>query len=150
MKRKIGLSDKFVQIQVMDPLIIAPCGINCSLCRAHIRDRHPCPGCRSDDTDKSKSCVNCGMKTCPELAAGDFQFCFSCSRFPCATIQHLDTRYRTRYGLSVIANLERIQAVGVEMFVREEATRWACPQCGSRLCMHKTTCMICGYTRRME
>jgi hypothetical protein len=138
---------KVEQIQVMDPLIIAPCGINCSLCRAYVRDRHPCPGCRGDDIDKSKSCINCVMKNCPELDAGDFQFCYSCGRYPCLRLQHLDTRYRTRYGLSVIANLDRIRDAGVELFLSEEATRWTCPECGSRLCMHKPHCINCGFFR---
>jgi hypothetical protein len=138
---------KVEQIQVMDPLIIAPCGINCSLCRAYIRDRLPCPGCRGDDTNKSKSCIDCVMKNCPELDAGNFQFCYSCARYPCPRLQHLDTRYRTRYGLSVIANLDRIRDAGVEFFLSEEATRWTCPECGSRLCMHKPNCPNCGFAR---
>jgi predicted RNA-binding Zn-ribbon protein involved in translation (DUF1610 family) len=59
---------------------------------------------------------------------------------------HLDLRYRTRYRVSVIANLERLQAVGASLFVDEEATKWSCPECGARLCMHKPQCLNCGYT----
>ena len=133
-----------VQIQVMDPLIIAPYGINCSLCRAYMRDRRPCPGCRGSETHKSNACLNCVIKNCAELAAGDHQFCYSCAQYPCAELLRLDTRYRTRYGVSVIANLESIRADGVGSFVEEEATRWTCQQCGARLCIHKPQCVNCG------
>jgi hypothetical protein len=144
------MPDKVVQIQVRDPMIIAPCGINCSLCRAYIRDRLPCPGCRGVDSHKSNACVACVIKNCEELAAGGHPFCYSCASYPCPVLLHLDKRYRTRYGVSVITNLERIQADGVSCFVAEEATRWSCPECGSRLCMHKPQCVNCGYTWRVQ
>jgi hypothetical protein len=144
------MPNKVLQIQVLDPNIIAPCGINCSLCRAYIRDRQPCPGCRGDDSHKSKGCITCKIKNCAEISAGDHQFCYSCDRYPCATLLHLDTRYRTRYGVNVIENLGRIRDVGVELVVAEEATRWTCPECGSRLCMHKPQCVNCGRPWRVK
>jgi len=136
---------KVMQIQAKNQTIIAPCGINCSLCRAYIRDRLPCPGCRGGDGNKSNACLTCAIKNCEELNAGGRQFCHSCGKLPCAKLLHLDKRYRTKYGMSVIANLERIKAVGVENFVAEEASKWSCPGCGSRLCMHKPRCVNCGY-----
>jgi hypothetical protein len=139
------MPDQVEQIQVMDPLIIAPCGINCSLCRAYIRDRHPCSGCRGSDSYKATACLNCVIRNCAALADGDYQFCYSCSHYPCPTLKHLDTRYRTRYGLSVMANLDRIREVGVELFLSEEATTWTCSECSSRLCMHKPQCITCGF-----
>ena len=142
------MPDKNEQIQVKDPNIIAPCGINCSLCRAYIRDRQPCPGCRGDDCHKSSMCIKCAIKNCGALTDGGYRFCYSCSQYPCRTLLHLDNRYRTRYGVSVIANLESIQAVGVNRFISEETSRWSCPECGSRLCMHKPQCVNCGFLWR--
>jgi len=140
------LPSKVEKITEDDPLIIAPCGINCSLCRAYVRDRNPCPGCRGEASNKSNSCLNCAVKNCKELAAGGYQFCYSCASYPCAKLLHLDLRYRTRYRVGVIANLERLQAVGAGRFVDEEAAKWSCPQCGARLCMHKPQCLNCGCT----
>ena len=137
---------KVEQIIEDDPLIIAPCGINCSLCRAYTRDRNPCPGCRGGVENKAPTCLNCAIKNCAELASAGDEFCYSCASFPCAKLLHLDHRYRTRYRVSVIANLERVQAVGADRFVEEEADQWACPECGERLCMHKPQCLNCGYT----
>jgi hypothetical protein len=144
------MQGKVVQIKSNDPLIIAPCGLNCSLCRAYIRNRGTCPGCRGADSHKANACVTCAIKTCEELASGGYQFCYSCSRVPCPVLLHLDNRYRTRYSVSVLANLERIQAVGVRRFIAEEATRWSCPECGFRLCMHKPQCINCGHTWQVK
>ncbi len=135
-----------MQIDEKNPMIVAPCGINCSLCRAYIRERHPCAGCRGDDSSKSNACLTCAIKNCMKLATGNHQFCFTCANFPCAELRHLDRRYRTKYGVSVVANLESIKSIGVKNFVLEEADKWSCPECGSRLCMHKPECGNCGFT----
>ncbi len=137
---------KVVQIGASNPAIIAPCGINCSLCRAYIRERQPCPGCRGVDERKSNACITCAIKNCKELAAGGFQFCSFCDKFPCADLKRLEKRYQTRYGVSVIANLQRIKTIGVERFLAEETAKWTCPECGSLLCMHKPQCVSCGHT----
>lgn len=139
-----------VQIDAKDPMVIAPCGINCSLCQAYIRERRPCPGCRGGDSNKSNSCLTCSIMNCMKLATGNYQFCFSCANFPCVELRKLDRRYRTRYGLSTIANLRRIQDVGVRRFADEEDVKWTCPECGSRLCMHKPQCANCGYERQVK
>ena len=142
------MTNKAIQIQPKTPAIIAPCGINCSLCRAYMRDRDPCPGCRGGDSNKSNACLTCAIKNCSELAAGNHRFCSSCPQFPCAELSHLDHRYRTQYGVSVIDNLIRIKVAGVKEFIAEEAVDWSCPECGSRLCMHKPQCPHCGSTRQ--
>ena len=139
------MSNKVFQVQAGNPDIIAPCGINCGLCRAYIRDRKPCPGCRGGENYKSNACLTCVIKNCPELAVDGHKFCFSCSKYPCADLLHLDHRYRIRYGVSVVENLERIRTIGVRRFAAEEAVRWACSKCGDRLCMHKPQCINCGY-----
>jgi hypothetical protein len=142
------MPNRAVQIQTGDSRIIAPCGLNCSLCRAYARDRNTCPGCRGGNSSKSKACIACAIKNCENLAAGGYQFCFSCFEYPCADLSRLDGRYKVKYGISAIANLNHIKSVGVEHFVIEEAATWACPECGSLLCMHKSRCTSCGFTRR--
>jgi hypothetical protein len=120
-----------VQIQANDPQIIAPYGLNCSLCRAYIRERNPCPGCRGSEINKSNACLACAIKNCEKLAAGGYQFCSSCDKFPCAALLHLDARYKDKYGVSAIGNLQHIKAVGAKRFVAEETARWTCSECGS-------------------
>lgn len=143
---------KVAQIRADDLQIIAPCGLNCSLCRAYVRELNPCPGCRGGEDHKASACLACAIKNCKELAAGGHQFCSTCDRYPCADLLHLDARYRTRYGVSAIGNLEHIKAIGVERFLAEEAAKWSCAKCGYLLCMHEPQCLNCGHAwqRRLE
>ncbi len=142
------MTKECAQLAADDPAILAPCGINCSLCRAYVRDRRRCPGCLGADSHKSAACVRCGIKNCPDLVSGRHRFCFSCARYPCADLRRLDKRYRIRYGVSVVENLARIKAGGEKAFLVEEAAKWSCAGCGSRLCMHKPECMECGVPWR--
>jgi hypothetical protein len=131
-----------------DPTLIAPCGINCRLCRAYARDRKSCPGCRGDKTSKSNSCVTCQIKNCEKMINGKIEYCFKCDDFPCTRPTHLDKRYRNRYGTSVIDNLISIKEIGIIHFVKNENQKWICPECGSMICMHKPQCLSCGYVWR--
>ena len=126
--------------------LIAPCGMDCGLCRGHLRAKNRCPGCNGDDAAKPRYCATCKIKTCSTIASGAVSFCVECDRFPCARLRQLDKRYRTKYGMSMTENLLRIQEIGVEAFVAEEKLRWACPQCGSLLCVHLPQCDVCGRT----
>jgi hypothetical protein len=138
------MSNHIVQIQANDAQIIAPCGINCSLCRSYIRERDPCPGCRGGDGNKSDTSLGCGIKNCEEFDSGEKEFCFSCDKFPCVKVLRLEGRYKSKYSVSVVANVWRIKAVGAAQFVAEEMGKWKCKECGSLLCMHKPQCVKCG------
>lgn len=128
--------------------LIASCGMNCRLCRAYTRDRKPCPGCRGEDRLKSKSCVVCRIKNCEKIVSAEVKYCFGCDNFPCARLNHLDKRCRTRYGMSVIGNLENIRKFGIRHFIRDEKERWSCPECGDLLCVHYPQCLYCRHTWR--
>ena len=128
-------------------MLIAPCGMNCRLCLAFGRDRNPCPGCRADDSTKPKSCALCRIKTCENMATAQAKYCFSCDLFPCGRLRHLDKRYRTNYGMSMIDNLRDIRTSGIRHFVRSEKIKWTCPECGALLCVHEPQCLHCQYRR---
>ncbi len=128
--------------------LIAPCGMNCRLCRAYMRDSKPCPGCRGDDAGKPKTRVTCRIKTCDKIARGGAKYCFSCDSFPCAELNHLDERYRTKYGMSMIDNLRSIHKSGVRHFIEAEKQRWTCSGCGQVICVHEPQCLSCGRTWR--
>ncbi|NTW49305.1 MAG: DUF3795 domain-containing protein [Chlorobiales bacterium] len=130
------------------PDLIAPCGMNCRLCYAYVRNKNSCPGCRADDNLKPKTRVICKIKTCEKLLTGGFKYCFSCDDFPCQSITHMDKRYRTKYQMSTIENLNRIREVGVRRFVREENEKWTCPECSEFICVHKPECLSCGHQWR--
>jgi hypothetical protein len=124
--------------------IIAPCGMNCGICSAYLRAKKKCPGCREESESKSKSCVTCAIKNCEELRNNNYDYCFSCAQFPCARIKHIDKRYRTKYAMSMIENLETIKKSGIQQFIRTETVRWTCPACGGIINVHKGCCHSCG------
>ncbi len=128
--------------------LIAPCGMSCRLCVAYTRDKNSCPGCRGDDSDKSITRVACRIKTCKKRGQGKVSYCFSCDRFPCDKLNHLDERYRTKYGMSMIDNLIYIRRNGVRSFLRTEKEGWTCRGCGQLICVHKPQCLFCGHEWR--
>ena len=131
------------KINAIKTTMIAPCGMNCRLCRAFVRHKKACQGCRGDDSCKSKSCVTSKIKNCEMLAVGILKYCFSCESFPCNRLNRLDKRYRTKYSMSMIDNLEKIRGFGIRYFIRTENERWACPECGEIICVHKPQCISC-------
>jgi len=128
--------------------LIAPCGMNCRLCYAYMRNKRACPGCRGDDSVKSKTCVTCRIKNCEKMVQVGDRYCFSCDSFPCDRLRHLDKRYRTKYGMSMIDNLVHVRKFGIRHFIKSEKERWSCPECGEMICVHKPQCLACEYTWR--
>lgn len=124
--------------------LIATCRMNCMVCRAYLREKNKCPGCRGDDTNKPVTGIQC--KTCEVFKNGKLEFCFQCEDVPCKSLKHLDKRYRIRYNMSMIENLEYIKNHGVEEFLENEEVRWTCPECGGTICVHTGRCYNCGKT----
>ena len=133
----------------MDEKLIAPCGINCSLCISYQfmkKDlkkegfrRTYCPGC----IPKGENCTHMGHK-CELLGKGIFRFCFECKDFPCKDLKALDKRYRSKYHLSLIENLRHIEAYGIEQYLEKEEEKWRCPECGEMICCHNGLCLNCN------
>jgi len=121
--------------------LIAPCGMNCSICTAYLRDKNKCPGCRRLDVTNPK-CKQ--IRHCATFENSRAQFCFECKKFPCRRLKQLDERYRTKYNMSMIENLEYIKKFGLKEFVANEKTRWTCPECGGTICVHGGACSSCG------
>ena len=134
--------------------LIAPCGMNCRLCYGYIRENNTCPGCQRIDnqgSQKSKYRSKCIIRNCEQLAKGNTRYCSeSCYKYPCTRLKNLDKRYRTRYGMSMIDNLNMIHGVGIRKFIRNEKAKWICPECGALICVHKPTCLSCGYKWNQE
>lgn len=132
---------------IMTSELIAPCGMNCGICYAYLREKTKCPGCRGPDTEKLISCVRCKIKNCEILQKEKLKYCFECENFPCGKVKHLDKRYRTKYGMSMIGNLENIKKEGIRKFIKNEKVKWACSSCGGIICVHKGCCFNCGKKR---
>jgi len=132
----------------MDESLIAPCGMNCALCVSYLAmqndlarqgfHRKYCPGC----LPRGKNCVHM-RDACDLLGKGQVRFCFECTDFPCQRLKALDLRYRTKYHMSMIENLQSIQAQGMERFLEEQAERWRCQTCGGTISCHNGLCLSC-------
>ena len=134
----------------MNATLIAPCGMNCGICIAFFgytvagkKRKHSCLGCRVRESQ-------CAFikKQCDHLATNQIEYCYECTNFPCDNLSRLDTRYRTKYGMSMIENLQSIQTKGIIEFVKNERKRWKCPTCGGMMCVHNSKCYNCMSTVR--
>jgi len=123
---------------------IAPCGANCLLCMAYLRTRNHCPGCRFDDTNKAKSCIQCRIKNCTELKDNNLHYCSECNKFPCEKIKHLEKRYRKNYSYSMIESLNYLMANGIANHLKNEKEKWNCKKCGGVICVHRGFCIEFG------
>jgi hypothetical protein len=101
--------------------LIAPCGMNCQICKAYLRVKNPCHGCNYAERNRPKTRAGCRIRIC-RMRRG--KFCFACADFPCASIISLDQRYRTKYGMSEIENLEYIRDKGLKKFLDKERRKW--------------------------
>lgn len=112
----------------MNSKLIAPCGMNCNLCLAHLREKKKglcsCPGCRNDK-DKPKSCTDCIIKNCQIIRKNNWRYCSpKCKEYPCKRLKNLDKRYKTKYGMSMIDNLNYIEKEGIRKFIKKENKTW--------------------------
>ena len=126
-----------------DYSMIAPCGMNCGICMAHLRDRRKCHGCNNNDKDIAFHCTKCAIIICETKQLLNFKFCCDCPKIPCKRLKQLDKRYRTKYRMSILDNLAAIKKDGIEIFEQAEKIKWSC-DCGGVICVHRATCSTCG------
>jgi len=94
---------------------------------------------------------SCNLKSeCSLLRKGAVRFCFQCENYPCKRLKALDKRYRTKYHMSMLENLEFIKEHGVEKFLEKEESKWRCPKCGGVICCHNGLCLSCEVEKLKE
>lgn len=123
--------------------LIAPCGMNCSICSGYMREKNKCSGCRSVDGYKPNYCQQCIIFNCDTINTNKSGFCYECEKYPCRRLRQLDKRYTTRYNMSMLENLKNIKDIGLDNFVRSEEERWKCDNCGGTICVHIGECLEC-------
>ncbi|PNX48029.1 MAG: hypothetical protein BV457_04580 [Thermoplasmata archaeon M9B1D] len=128
--------------------LIAPCGINCGICKSHYREKNTCPGCRKLDKKTPKTRFNCIIRECKILKDRKWKYCFDeCDTYPCKSLKSLDKRYSTKYHTSMIENLKYINEKGINAFLEKEKKKWTCPQCGGIITCHGSICLTCGFEK---
>lgn len=130
--------------------LIAPCGMNCRICLAFFgytmsgkKRKMKCVGCKPTN----KSCAHL-KKYCKKLLKNEIEYCYECSDFPCEQLQKLDSKYRERYNMSMIENLEKIRDNGIDDFLNQQEKKYQCPECGGVICVHNGICYSCDTTSK--
>lgn len=128
--------------------LIAPCGINCGICKSHYREKNTCPGCRKLDKKTPTTRFNCIIRECKILKDRKWKYCSDkCDTYPCKSLKSLDKRYSTKYHTSMIENLKYIKEKGINAFLEKEKKKWTCPQCGGVITCHGSICLTCGFEK---
>ena len=126
--------------------MIAPCGLNCALCKRALQRDTPCQGCRGPYEVKSRYCKEiCHIWTCDKLMQNQWRYCDACPEYPCEEIIEKETRYGSQYPVkeSPMDNLKNIRKMGMESFLASEHEKWMCPKCGGIICVHTARCSDC-------
>jgi len=131
------------------PKLIAPCGMNCGICKGYLAYSRGIP----KERGKVIHCLgclprnkNCFIKRgCKKLAKNEIKFCFECVDMPCENLDRLDRRYRKRYGMSMVENLIELKEKGMEKFLEAQEQKYKCPQCGDVISVHDRKCYACGH-----
>jgi hypothetical protein len=128
--------------------LIAPCGMNCGICTGYLAMTNDirkkginmsyCTGCRA----RNKNCAFI-KKRCVLHSNNRIQYCYECSDFPCENLVKLDDKYKDRYRMSMIENLEYIKQYGIDKLLTREEEKWHCPECGATICCHNGLCYSC-------
>ena len=133
----------------LTPELIAPCGMNCGICKRYLalsrgvpKERGKvshCSGCRP----RNKNCAF--KRRCQKLLKNDVKFCFECEEMPCANLKRIDRRYREKYAMSMVENLKEMKEKGMKHFLENQKERYKCPKCGDTISVHDGKCYACGY-----
>ena len=127
--------------------MIAPCGLDCSICSRALAEKDPCPGCLGPDENKPEFCSKrCGIILCRKRQENGYTYCDECPDYPCADVEEKESRYTSKYPLyeSPGKNLREIRENGMEKFLEKERNEWTCGECGHIVSVHTGICSGCG------
>jgi hypothetical protein len=136
----------------MEKNLIAPCGMNCGICKGYLNYSRGIPKKKG----KVIHCIgclprnkNCFIKRgCKKLRKNEIKSCFECEVMPCENLDRLDKRYRTRYNMSMVENLKELKNKGMNKFLASQRKKYKCPKCGGVVCVHDGKCYDCGFVPR--
>lgn len=130
----------------IDPMLFAPCGMNCLVCYKHCYHKKSCSGCRNSDKGKPEHCRKCRIKDC--IGDKGLVYCYECPEHPCRLIKNLEKSYKKRYQVSLVENSEFVGRYGPERFMEGQKEKYICPVCGGVISIHDGECSECQIAKR--
>jgi hypothetical protein len=132
------------------PELVAPCGMNCGICKSYLAYSRGVPKEKGKVSHCSGCCIrgkNCAFikRDCPRKVGNQLFSCAQCPDMPCRLLSHLDEHYRIRYGMSMVENLKEINEKGMDEFLKNQAEKYRCPECGDVVSVHDAKCYSCGF-----
>ena len=127
--------------------MIAPCGLDCSLCKRALAETDPCPGCHGPNENKPECCAErCGIVLCAKRRENGYEYCDECPDYPCGDVMEKENRYTSQYPHreSPLENLRMIREKGMAAFLELERQQWTCPNCGRPFSVYDRNCPHCG------
>ena len=125
----------------IEPMLFAPCGMNCLVCYKHCYHKKPCGGCRNSDKGKPEHCRKCRIKDC--IGDKGLVYCYECPEHPCRLLMNLEKSYKKRYQVSLVENSEFVSRYGIEQFMAGQKEKYICPICGGVISVHDRECSEC-------
>lgn len=116
--------------------LVAPCGIDCSLCELHTltekdvlyqsmiqrgipKEKLPCPGCRKIEGNCLVKPAVCETWKC--VKENELEFCSACTDFPCNRLQPAADRANVLPHNLKVFNLCKINQIGLKAFAEKSA-----------------------------
>ncbi len=123
----------------VDTKLIAPCGIDCSICELYktnitdefaatvsertgrLKDKLPCEGCKPGHGNCTTMTGPCLTFEC--VTKKGVEYCFECDEFPCEKLAPV-AQGADRFPHNIkVYNLCRMKLVGVEKWAAEESEK---------------------------
>ena len=82
---------------IINAKMIAPCGLDCSICKRALTETNPCPGCLGPDENKPEFCrERCRIILCRKRTDNGYHFCDECPDYPCTDVMEKENRYTSK------------------------------------------------------
>jgi hypothetical protein len=137
-------------VNTFTPDLIAPCGMNCGICKAYLAYSRRVPY-RKGEISHCTGCLvrnkKCAFikRNCGKLRKKQIRFCYECADMPCKQLAKLDEYYRAHYGMSMVENQKAMKEKGIDEFLKGQAEKYRCISCGDVISVHDGKCYACGY-----
>jgi hypothetical protein len=106
-----------------------------------------CRGCKSDAV--YAGCRTCGFRDC--AVGKGVAHCVECAEYPCKAYEKWQSAAKILpHVRESVANLEAIRSGGVDAWLAAQASRWSCPECGTRFSWYAASCQKCGRSLAAE